>query len=316
MISIIVPMYNEEANVVPLCEKLTAFMDSHGEEAEAIIVNDGSTDGTLALLRSRSEQDRRIKIISFRRNFGQTAAMMAGFDYARGDVVLPMDGDLQNDPEDIPLLLKKLAEGYDVVSGWRVDRKDSPLTRTFPSMLANRLISWISGVRLHDYGCTLKAYRREILAGVKLYGEMHRLIPIFASWRGGRVTEIPVSHHPRIHGNSKYGIGRIYKVILDLCVVQFLDRYLTKPIYVFGVLGFVCLSLSFLAGAFAVFLKLFHGVSFILTPLPLLTVIMFLAGLISILMGLQTELLVRTYFESQEKAIYLVKETVNIDEKR
>ena len=228
MISIVIPVFNEEENVVLLSEKLENYLNSSGFEAEVIFVDDGSTDATLERLREVAKGNKKIKIVQLHRNFGQTAALMAGFDRASGEVIFPMDGDLQNDPEDITKLFEKLQEGYDVVSGWRKERKDGSLIRTLPSKLASRLISKISGIQLHDYGCTLKAYRKEILSGVKLYGEMHRLIPIFASWRGARVTELTVRHHPRIHGKSKYGLGRVFKVILDLCVVQFLDRYLTK----------------------------------------------------------------------------------------
>lgn len=314
MISIVIPVYNEEDNIDLLCEKLSNFMENTDSSVEVILVNDGSTDQTLAYLKNVSSRDPRFKIIDFRRNYGQTAAMMAGMDFAKGDIIIPMDGDLQNDPEDIPILLKKLDEGYDVVSGWRKNRQDNSLLRVLPSRIANKLISVISGVHLHDYGCTLKAYRRDVIQDVKLYGEMHRFIPIYASWQGGKVTELPVRHHPRIHGQSKYGIGRVFRVILDLCVVRFLDQYLTKPIYVFGVFGLLSILCSILAGMGALYLKLFAGVSFILTPLPLLTVMTFIAGVMGILMGLLAEILVRTYFESQQKSVYLVKETINIDE--
>eukprot|EP01034_Spumella_vulgaris_P010497 gene10497-13318_t len=214
--------------------------------------------------------DSRVKVVHFRRNAGQTAAMMAGIDFASGDVLIPLDADLQNDPADIPRLLAKLDEGYDVVSGWRKDRKDDSLRRNLPSRIANSLISRVSGVALHDYGCSLKAYRRDVIKGVKLYGEMHRFIPIYASWNGARVTELPVTHHARRFGVSKYGLERIAKVFLDLMVVKFLDRYAQKPIYVFGGFGLVNLAVSFLAGLWAIILKLFYGTSFILSPLPLL----------------------------------------------
>jgi dolichol-phosphate mannosyltransferase len=314
LISIIIPVYNEEDNIDLLCKNLSDFMEKTDGSIEVILVNDGSTDQTLVSLKNVSNRDQRFKIIDFRRNYGQTAAMMAGMDFAKGDIIVPMDGDLQNDPEDISILIKKLDEGYDVVSGWRKNRQDNSLMRILPSRIANKLISVISGVHLHDYGCTLKAYRRDVIQDVKLYGEMHRFIPIYASWQGGKVTELPVRHHPRIHGQSKYGMGRVFRVILDLCVVKFLDRYLTKPIYVFGVFGLLSLLCSVLSGLLAVYLRLFVGISFILTPLPLLTVMTFIAGVIGILMGLLAEILVRTYFESQQKSVYLVKEVVNIDE--
>jgi dolichol-phosphate mannosyltransferase len=239
---------------------------------------------------------------------------MCGIDHATGDLIVPIDADLQNDPADIPLLLAKIAEGYDVVSGWRKDRKDSELRRNLPSRVANWIISKVSQVKLHDYGCTLKAYRRDVLDGVRLYGEMHRLIPVYASWMGARVTEIPVRHHPRKHGQSHYGLERVVKIILDLIVVKFMDRQFMKPIYVFGGFGMLCLAISFLAGAWALFLKFVDGLSLIQTPLPLLAVMTFVTGVMCILMGLISEILMRTYFESQGKTSYSVRERVNFDE--
>jgi glycosyltransferase involved in cell wall biosynthesis len=227
-----------------------------------------------------------------------------------------MDGDLQNDPADIRLLIAKLEEGYDVVSGWRKDRKDYAWRRNLPSRFANRLISRISGVKLNDYGCSLKAYRRDVIKGVKLYGEMHRFIPIYASWQGGRVAEVPVQHHPRLHGESKYGLERVIKVILDLIVVKFLASYANKPIYVFGGFGVFSIFIAAVAGCAAIYLKVVDGVSFILTPLPLLTVLAFITGTMSILMGLLAELIIRTYYESQGKPVYLVKSTQNLEDRR
>jgi len=237
--------------------------------------------------------------------------MMAGIDCAAGDIIVPMDGDLQNDPADIRRLIEKLDEGYDVVSGWRKDRQDSPIKRNLPSRIANCLISMISGVQLRDYGCSLKAYRRDVIKGVKLYGEMHRFIPIYASWQGARVTEVAVAHYPRIHGKSKYGLERVGKVLLDLLVVKFLDKYATKPIYVFGGFGFLNIGISVMAGIYAVFLKFFEQTSFIMTPLPLLFVMTLITGILSILMGLLAELVMRTYYESQDKSVYLIKNIVN-----
>ena len=237
MLSIVIPVYNEEANVFPLHERVSAALQGIGIDYEVILVNDGSNDATESNLSVIATKDPRFKVVNFRRNFGQTAAMMAGIDFASGDIIVGLDGDLQNDPADIPKLLDKLAEGYDVVSGWRLNRKDAALNRKLPSRIANWLISRMSGVPLHDYGCTLKAYRKEVVKGVRLYGEMHRFIPIYASWQGGKVTEIPVNHFPRIHGRSKYGLERVIKVILDLLVVKFLASYATKPIYVFGGFG-------------------------------------------------------------------------------
>src|SRR5579862_9555167 len=312
MLSITIPIYNEERNIPILHERLVASLEPLGQPFEMIFVNDGSTDGSEAALEALCATDSRVKAIHFRRNFGQTAAMMAGIDHASGDIIVPMDGDLQNDPADIAKLLAKLDEGYDVVSGWRQDRKDATLRRNLPSRVANRLISGISGVRLHDYGCSLKAYRRDVLKGVKLYGEMHRFIPIYASWEGGRVTEVPVTHHPRMHGQSKYGVERVLKVVLDLIVVQFLARYANRPIYVFGGFGIGAMTLAVLAGVWAVYLKYFENTSFIQTPLPLLVVTLFVTGGMSVLMGLLAEIIMRTYYESQGKPVYLVKGTVNL----
>ena len=248
-----------------------------------------------------------------RRNFGQTAALMAGIDHARGDVIVMIDADLQNDPEDIPMLIQKINEGYDVVSGWRKDRKDALLSRNLVSRVANSLISRISGVPLADYGCTLKAYRREILQGVRLYGEMHRFIPIYASWMGAKIAEVPVLHHPRTLGKSKYGLERIFKVVLDLIVVKFLDRHFVKPIYVFGGFGVFSLVLCAISTLWMLYLKLVEGVSMILTPLPLISAMTFLVSCMSILMGLLAEMLVRTYFESQQRTAYAVRALVNFD---
>ncbi len=312
MLSIVVPVYNEEENISPLYERVTTVLREIGEDYEVILVNDGSTDRTEVHLKTIAAVDANIKVVNFRRNFGQTAAMMAGIDFARGDVIIGLDADLQNDPNDIPKLLAKLGEGFDVVSGWRLIRKDASLRRNLPSKIANWLISAISGVHLHDYGCTLKVYKREVVKGVKLYGEMHRFIPIYASWQGGRVTEIPVNHFPRIYGQSKYGLERVIKVVLDLIVVKFFASYSNKPIYVFGGFGLISIILSFLAGLWALYLKFFEGRSFILTPLPLLVVLTFLTGVLSILMGLIAEIITRTYYESQGKQVYLVRDTINM----
>lgn len=313
MISIIIPVYNEYDNINPLYEKLASELPLLERDFEVIIVNDGSNDGSEDLLTQVSGKDARFKIVNLRRNYGQTAAMMAGIDYAKGEIIVPMDGDLQNDPKDIKRLIEKLDEGYEVISGWRKDRQDDAWKRNFPSKIANRLISLISGVHLHDYGCSLKAYRRDVIKGVKLYGEMHRFIPIYASWFGARVAEIPVTHHPRIHGTSKYGLERIAKVVLDLLVVKFLAKYATKPIYIFGGFGIAVIGVSFLAGSYAIFLKYFENISFIQTPLPLLCVMAFITGIMSILMGLLAEIVMRTYYESQDKSVYLVKITHNLE---
>jgi dolichol-phosphate mannosyltransferase len=315
-VSVIVPAYNEEGNIPVLCERLLAVLDGIGTPFEIILVNDGSSDRTQAAMRTAAARRKEIKVIELKRNSGQTAAMMCGIDHASGDVVVPIDADLQNDPADIPLLLAKIAEGYDVASGWRRDRKDAPLRRNLPSRLANLIISFVSGVRLHDHGCTLKAYRLDVLDGVRLYGEMHRFIPVYASWMGARVTEVAVRHHAREHGASHYGLERILKVVLDLIVVKFLDRHFMKPIYLFGGFGLLCLLVSGLAGFVALYFKLVDGLSLIQTPLPLLAVMTFITGFMCILMGLLSEMLMRTYFESQGKTSYAVRERLNFDEPR
>jgi len=312
-LSVVIPVYNEADNIEPLCTALLEALSRLERTFEVIIVNDGSHDDTEARLAQAATVDVRIKVINFRRNAGQTAAMMAGIDHACGAVIVPMDGDLQNDPADIPRLVARLEEGYDVVSGWRQDRRDNFFHRTLPSRIANRLISWVSGVRLNDYGCTMKAYRREVLQGYRLYGEMHRFVPIYASWQGARLTELPVHHHARRSGHSKYGLERIVKVLLDLMVVTFLTRYETKPIYVFGLAGILFMLLAGLAGSYAVYLKLVEGISFIMTPLPLLVTLGMITGVMCILMGLLAELLVRTYFESQGKNHYTIRSTLNFD---
>jgi glycosyltransferase involved in cell wall biosynthesis len=307
-ISVFLPVFNEEPNLRPLHAKLDQALKSLNRSAEILYVDDGSTDGSLKILRELAQRDSRVRVVALKRNYGQTAAMAAGIDAAQGDVLIPMDADLQNDPADITRLLDKLDEGYDVVSGWRKDRKDKMVSRKIPSMIANRLISWIGGVPLHDYGCSLKAYRRESLQDVRLYGEMHRFIPIYASWAGARVTEIPVEHHARTMGKSKYGIERTLKVVFDLMTIKFMASYQTKPIYVFGSFGMLAFAISFLAGLYAVFLKIFHRADFVQTPLPILAIVMFAVGIQFVLMGLLAEMLVRTYHESQAKPIYAVRE--------
>lgn len=307
-VSVFLPVYNEEPNLRPLHAKLDEALKTLGRTAEIVYVDDGSSDGSLKILREIAQFDPRVRVIALRRNYGQTAAMAAGIDAAKGKVLIPMDADLQNDPADIARLLEKLDKGYDVVSGWRKNRKDKMITRKIPSMLANRLISWIGGVPLHDYGCSLKAYRRESLQDVRLYGEMHRFIPIYAAWAGARVTEIPVEHHARTMGKSKYGLSRTIKVIFDLMTIKFMASYQTKPIYVFGTFGMLAFAISLLSGLYAVFLKIFHRADFVQTPLPILSIVMFAVGVQFLLMGLLAEMLVRTYHESQAKAIYAVRE--------
>ena len=309
-ISIVIPLFNEGQNLAPLVAALDEAVVSTGRTYEVIFVNDGSSDATGDLLDEIG--DDHVKVVHFRRNFGQTAALMAGFNYASGDVIIAMDGDMQNDPADIPKLLEKLEQGYDVVSGWRVNRQDAAFRRNFFSKVANWLISVASGVVLHDYGCTLKAYRRSVLCDVRLYGEMHRFIPIYAAWNGGRVGEVTVKHRPRLHGKSNYGLERLVKVVLDLIVLGFLYRYLQKPMYLFGSTGLVSFFISGISGAASVYFKYWGGKSFIETPLPTLFAIAFITGCMCFLMGLLAELITRTYHESQHKETYLVARTRNM----
>ena len=312
-VSIFLPVFNEEPNLRPLHAKLDAALRVLRRTSEIIYVDDGSTDGSLKVLRELARLDDRVRVVALRRNYGQTAAMAAGIDAATGEVLIPMDADMQNDPADIAPLLEKLSEGYDVVSGWRKNRQDKLVTRKIPSMLANRLISWIGGVPLHDYGCSLKAYRRESIEDVKLYGEMHRFIPIYASWAGARVTEIPVEHHARTMGKSKYGLSRTVKVVFDLITIKFMASYQTKPLYLFGWAGLLTFAVSVLSTllAFAMkFLKWPHPADFVQTPLPIIALVTLVLGVQLFLMGLLAEMMVRTYHESQAKSIYAVREKI------
>lgn len=301
-LSVILPAYNEAENLRVLLPEIGAQLDALMLPHEIIVVDDGSTDDTAAVVRELNQP--RFRMVQLRRNTGQTAALMAGIRFSKGDILISMDGDLQNDPADIAQLLAKLDEGFDVVSGWRMNRQDAPIRRNLLSRIANRFISAVSGIHLHDYGCALKAYRRGALEGVHLYGEMHRFIPIYAYWNGARVTEIPVQHHPRRHGASHYGLKRIPKVMLDLLVVVFLHRFGQKPMYVFGTVGLISLAVGGAAGAAAIYYKYFGNKSFIETPLPLLFVMAVITGAMCFLMGLLAELLVRTYYESQNKTTY------------
>src|SRR6476619_8558792 len=287
-VSVFLPVYNEEPNLRPLHAKLDAALRVLGRSSEIIYVDDGSTDGSLKVLRELAQLDDRVRVVALRRNYGQTAAMAAGIDAATGEVLIPMDADMQNDPADIARLLEKLNEGYDVVSGWRKNRQDKLVTRKIPSMLANRLISWIGGVPLHDYGCSLKAYRRESIEDVKLYGEMHRFIPIYAAWAGARVTEIPVTHHPRTMGQSKYGLSRTIKVVFDLITIKFMASYQTKPLYLFGFAGLLTFAVSLLSALLACLMKFAdwpHPADFIQTPLPVMAMVMLVLGIQLFLMG-------------------------------
>lgn len=310
-ISIVIPLYNEEESIPHLCEALDAAIANYGQPAEVIIVDDGSRDNSFKLLKEYAARDPRFTVIRFRRNFGQTAAFAAGFAQARGEVVITMDADLQNDPMDIPLLMAKVDEGYDIVSGWRKDRQDRWIDRKLPSMLANRLISNVTDVKLHDYGCSLKAYRTEVLQHVHLYGELHRFIPALASQVGATVTEVPVNHRSRQYGRSKYGISRTVRVMLDLINVWFLGTYSTRPIHVFGTLGLSSMAFGVVIGLYLTFIKLFLGESIGNRPLLLLAVLLVVIGVQLVTMGLLGEMITRTYYESQNKPIYVVREIVN-----
>jgi glycosyltransferase involved in cell wall biosynthesis len=317
MISVTVPVYNEAESLPELAERVTAVLSQIGKPWELIFINDGSNDGSGEVLDRLAAEDAHIKVVHFRRNYGQTAAMMAGFDFASGDIVIPMDGDLQNDPADIPKLLAKLDEGYDVCSGWRKDRQDNAIQRNLPSIMANRLISFVSGVELHDFGCSLKAYRADVIKSVRLYGEMHRFLPVYAHWHGAKISEVTVNHFARTSGHSKYGLERVLKVLCDLVVVKFLDSYAEKPMYVFGGVGVLSFLVSFLAGVSALYLKFFAtpAKTFIETPLPLLFVMSAITGVMCLLMGLLAEMIMRTFYESQGKNVYAVRETRNLESK-
>ncbi|HAK87564.1 MAG: glycosyl transferase [Nitrospirae bacterium GWC2_46_6] len=305
-VSIVVPVYNEEENVVMLHERLKTALDALGTGYEIIYVDDGSVDNTLRLLEEIQKKDGNVLLLSLRRNFGQTAAFAAGFDFARGDIVITMDGDLQNDPKDIPRLLDAIKD-YDLVSGWRKKRKDPFITRRLPSMIANWLISRVTGVKLHDYGCSLKAYRRDVVKNLRLYGEMHRFIPAVASWYGVRVAEIETTHHPRLRGKSKYGISRTIKVLLDLITVKFLQSFSTKPMQFFGPMGIIFGIAGFFISLYLSIEKLFSGINIGGRPLLLLGALLIIVGVQFVGMGLLGEMLVRVYHESQKKPIYTIK---------
>ena len=313
-ISIIVPVYNEAEALIEVCQGVRRELTQMGITWEMIFINDGSTDSTDSILNRLAEEDQRVRVIHFKRNLGQTAAMMAGFDHARGEVIIPLDGDGQNDPADIPKMLEALNQGYDVVSGWRKDRQDNYIQRNVPSILANKLISFVSGVPLHDFGCSLKAYKRHVVEGIRLYGEMHRFLPIYASWHGAKIREVVVNHHPRRTGSSKYGMERVVKVLLDLLVVKFLDRAAAKPMYVFGGCGIFSLAISLFTFLWMLMLKIIRGTSFIETPLPLIVVVTFMIAMMCILLGLLAEMITRTFYESQGKAIYNIRSTRNLQE--
>ena len=313
MISIIIPVYNEATNLKVLTKKI--ILSLKNVNYEVIFINDGSIDESLNILHNIIKSNNNFLCVNFKRNYGQTAALQAGFDYATGKVIVAMDADLQNDPTDIPKLLKKINEGYDVVSGWRKNRQDNSLSRILPSKIANYMISKISGVKLHDYGCTLKAYKKDVIKDIKLYGEMHRFIPIYAKWEGAKVYEIEVKHNKRHSGESKYGISRVPKVILDLMVVKFFEKLISRPIHLFGKLGFLFITLGILISFYAIWLKIFKNVSFILTPLPILTMFFLLSGILCILLGIVAEIQSRIYFQTTNNKSYLVKNIIKKNKK-
>ncbi len=314
-LSVVIPVYNEEENIPKLYEELKEVLERLPYDYEIIFVDDGSTDRTPQILEELAKKDPRVKVVRFRRNYGQTAAMYAGFQYASGDVVITMDGDLQNDPHDIPKLLEKINEGYDIVSGWRKDRKDPFLSRILPSKIANWIISKVTGVHLHDYGCTLKAYRKEVAKNFRLYGDMHRFLPAVAKSFGAKITEVVVNHRPRLYGKSKYGIGRTVRVLLDIFLVKFLNDYLNKPLYVFGPIGLLLMGLGFLIMLYLSVEKLLFGASIGGRPLLILGVLLFLSGLQLVSTGIIAEIIVRTYYESKQDVPYRVEKVLNFDRK-
>lgn len=313
-LSIVIPLFNEEDNIKELHEKLKKTLDSLNKEYEILFIDDGSTDKTLSILEEIQSHDKRVLVLSLRRNFGQTAAFAAGFDFARGDVIFTMDGDLQNDPADIPKLLE-LMKDNDLVSGWRKKRKDPFLTRRLPSRIANWLISNVTGVKLHDYGCSLKAYRRDVIKNLKLYGEMHRFIPAVASWYGVRIAEVETVHYPRLRGSSKYGISRTIKVVLDLITVKFLQSFSTKPIQFFGPIGMISGMLGFLVSIYLTIDKIFFDHDIGGRPLLLFGTLLIIVGIQLIGMGLLGEMIVRVYHESQRKPIYVIKKILGPETK-
>jgi glycosyltransferase involved in cell wall biosynthesis len=311
-LSLVVPVFNEEPNLLLLSEAIRQAMGRLGQTWEVVFVDDGSQDGSLPLLKGLAEKDpNHVRVVVFRRNFGQTAAIAAGIDYSEGEIIVLLDADMQNDPADIPMMINKIDEGFDLVSGWRKERKDAFLTRTMPSRLANSLISWVTGVHLHDYGCTLKAYRRDVLSGFRLYGEMHRFIPVYAASVGARIAEVPVEHHAREFGEANYGLERTIKVLLDLFTVKFLLSYSLKPIYLFGGAGFMLMAISALIMLGLLIRRVFFLVSVLNSPFFQMSAMFFILGFQSLLMGLIAEMLVRTYHEAQHKLTYTVREVVN-----
>lgn len=306
-ISIVIPVYNEEENLPILHREITQVMKRVDGGYEVIFVNDGSRDTSGKVLADIANRDPHVVVIEFARNFGQTAAMSAGIRHAHGDIVIPMDADLQNDPTDIPRFLEEIDKGHDVVSGWRKDRKDALVMRKIPSQIANRIIGLVTGVRIHDYGCSMKAYRRDVIQGVALYGEMHRFIPAYASWHGGTVSEIVVNHRARVHGTTKYGISRTFRVILDLIVVKFLSTYMNRPMHFFGGAGIILGFLGGLALVWALVLKFFFATSMIQTPLPIFSALLIIVGVQCLLIGILGEMMMRTYYEARDRTPYSIK---------
>jgi glycosyltransferase involved in cell wall biosynthesis len=311
-ISIVIPLFNEVDNVLPLYESLSATMEEEGWTWEVIVVDDGSTDATFQMLQRLHARDKRVCVVRLRRNFGQTAALAAGFDAARGEVIVSMDGDLQNDPKDIAILLRKLDEGYDVVSGWRVHRQESFWWRRLPSQVANWLISKTTGVHLHDYGCTLKAYRAEVIKELRLYGEMHRFIPALLGGNGARIAEIPVEHHPRTRGQSKYGISRTVRVLFDLATVKFCLSCLTSPLRFFGLIGVTTSGVGMAVCVYLASLKLFWRYGLADRPLLLLGVLLVVIGVQFLCVGILAEIQIRTYHESSKKPTYAIREILDV----
>ncbi|HAA32783.1 MAG TPA: glycosyltransferase [Cyanobacteria bacterium UBA8553] len=314
-VSVVVPMYNEVDSVPPLLEAIASTMVAEQLSYEIICVDDGSTDGSAELLKQLAQTRTDLKAVLLRRNYGQTAAMSAGFNYARGKAIVSLDGDLQNDPVDIPRLLAKLEEGYDLVSGWRQNRQDATLTRLLPSKIANWIIGQVTGVRIHDYGCSLKAYRSELVADMNLYGELHRFLPALAFIEGARIAELPVRHHARQFGRSKYGLWRTFRVLMDLLTIWFMKKFLTRPMHVFGMLGLVAMLLGIVIGGYLTFVKLALGETIGNRPLLILAVVLLLTGVQLFSFGLLAELLMRTYHESQGRPIYRVREVVEFNVK-
>jgi len=305
------PVYNEEGSIQELYSEIKTVLGRLSSDCEIIAVNDGSEDRSFGILKSIAANDQNFKVINFGRNYGQTAAISAGIDACQGDIVIPLDADLQNDPNDIPQFLEKINDGFDVVSGWREDRKDS-LSRRLPSQLANKLISFVTQVKLHDYGCTMKAYKREIIKEIKFYGEMHRFMPAYAAWHGAKIAEIAVNHRPRKYGKAKYGLSRVFKIILDLLTVKFLMAYMVKPMHFFGRAGLILLFLGFLSGLTTLIFKFILDISLTSTQLPLLTVFLIIIGIQFILMGFLAEIIIRIYYEPRGKSFYSIKEKINL----